>query len=61
MGFGSEDIASFIQKIERDHFDKSVTSHYNHREWQDVYHVPSDAGVIYIKFRGDVVTEFLLL
>jgi motility quorum-sensing regulator/GCU-specific mRNA interferase toxin len=38
-----------------------MTSHHNAREWQDVYHVPSDFGVLYINFRADVVTEFLLL
>jgi motility quorum-sensing regulator/GCU-specific mRNA interferase toxin len=28
---------------------------------QDVYHVPSPAGVLYVKFTADVVTEFPLL
>lgn len=27
----------------------------------DVYHVPSAAGILYVKFRADLVTEFLLL
>jgi hypothetical protein len=34
---------------------------HNHRLWQDVYHVPSPAGVLYVKFTADAVTEFLLL
>jgi motility quorum-sensing regulator/GCU-specific mRNA interferase toxin len=29
--------------------------------WQDVNHVPSEAGLLYVKFTADVVTEFLLL
>lgn len=33
----------------------------NHRVWQDVYHVPSFVGTLYIKFTEDAVTEFLLL
>lgn len=61
MGFGSAEMIAVIQKIERKHFDKSVTSFRDHREWQDVYHVPSEVGTIYVKFRSDVVTEFLLL
>lgn len=61
IGFGSEEMADVIRTMQREHFDKSVTSIGNIREWQDVYHVPSDAGVLYIKFRADVVTEFVLL
>ncbi|TXM64012.1 type II toxin-antitoxin system MqsR family toxin [Methylobacterium sp. WL120] len=61
LGFGSSEMAAVIRTMQREHFDKSVTSFNNHREWQDVYHVPSDAGTLYIKFRADVVTEFLLL
>ncbi len=61
IGFGATDMIDTIQTIKRRHFDKSVTSHYNSREWQDVYHVPSEVGMLYIKFRSDTVTEFLLL
>jgi hypothetical protein len=45
----------------RAHFYKSMTSHGDHRIWQDLYHVPSEAGTLYVKFAADVVTEFLLL
>ncbi|TXM69561.1 type II toxin-antitoxin system MqsR family toxin [Methylobacterium sp. WL69] len=61
LGVGSNDMVRIVQMLERKHFQKSVTSHANPREWQDVYHVPSSIGVLYIKFRADVVTEFLLL
>jgi motility quorum-sensing regulator/GCU-specific mRNA interferase toxin len=47
--------------MQRAHFYKSMTSHGDHRIWQDVYHVPSEAGTLYVKFTADVVTEFLLL
>lgn len=61
LGFGMSEMSSVIRTMQREHFDKSVTSFGNHREWQDVYHVPSEVGVLYIKFRADAVTEFLLL
>lgn len=61
LGFGSEEMAAVIQTMRREHFDKSMTSYNDHRQWQDVYHVPSEAGVLYVKFRADAVTEFLLL
>ena len=38
-----------------------MTAYANQREWQDVYHVPSAVGVLYIKFTADALTEFLLL
>ncbi|MEQ1811550.1 MAG: type II toxin-antitoxin system MqsR family toxin [Terricaulis sp.] len=61
LGFGRSEIVATIQTMERAHFFKSMTSHRDHRIWQDVYHVPSDIGALYVKFTADVVTEFLLL
>jgi motility quorum-sensing regulator / GCU-specific mRNA interferase toxin len=54
-------MAAIIGSMKRKHFYKSVTSIHNHREWQDVYHIPSELGVLFVKFRSDVVTEFVLL
>ena len=61
LGFGKAEIMEVIQTMERSHFYKSMTSRADHRVWQDVYHVPSDAGVLYVKFTAGVLTEFLLL
>jgi motility quorum-sensing regulator/GCU-specific mRNA interferase toxin len=61
LGFGRAEIVETIQTVQREHFYKSMTSYADHRLWQDVYHVPSPAGVLYIKFTADAVTEFLLL
>lgn len=61
LGFGRTEIVATIQTMERAHFYKSMTSHRDHRVWQDVYHVPSEVGVLYVKFTADVVTEFVLL
>jgi len=61
LGFGRTEIVATIQTMQREHFDKSMTSYADSRLWQDVYHVPSSAGVLYVKFTADVVTEFLLL
>jgi motility quorum-sensing regulator/GCU-specific mRNA interferase toxin len=40
---------------------KSTTSLGDHRQWQDVYHVPHDGLLLYLKFTDAVVTEFVLL
>jgi motility quorum-sensing regulator / GCU-specific mRNA interferase toxin len=61
LGFGRMEIVATIQTMQRAHFYKSMTSYGDHRIWQDVYHVPSEVGTLYIKFTADVVTEFLLL
>ncbi len=50
-----------IQSMRREHFYKSMTSYADHRIWQDVYHVPSEVGTLYVKFMADTITEFLLL
>jgi motility quorum-sensing regulator/GCU-specific mRNA interferase toxin len=61
LGFDRQAIIDTIQTMERGHFYKSMTSYADHRVWQDVYHVPSDEGPLYVKFTADAVTEFLLL
>lgn len=61
LGFGRSEIVDTIQSMRREHFYKSMTGHADHRLWQDVYHVPSPVGVLYVKFTADVITQFLLL
>jgi motility quorum-sensing regulator/GCU-specific mRNA interferase toxin len=61
LGFGRAEIAGIIQTMQRTQFYKSMTSYEDHRVWQDVYHVPSEAGTLYVKFTADAVTEFVLL
>ena len=61
LGFGRAEIVATIQTMRREHFYKSMTSYADHRLWQDVYHVPSPEGVLYVKFTADTVTEFKLL
>jgi len=38
-----------------------MTSFHDHRQWQDVYHLPDEDRVLYVKFTDAVVTEFILL
>jgi motility quorum-sensing regulator/GCU-specific mRNA interferase toxin len=61
LGFGRAEIVETIQTMKRTQFYKSMTAHHDHHVWQDVYHVPSSVGVLYVKFTSDVVSEFLLL
>lgn len=61
LGYGRAEIVNTIQTMRREHFYKSMTAYADSRLWQDVYHVPSPVGVLYVKFTADAVTEFLLL
>lgn len=61
IGFRRQEIAATIRIMERSQFYKSMTAYADYKVWQDVYHVPSEAGLLYVKFTADAVTEFLLL
>lgn len=61
LGFGGDEIIATIQTMESKQFYKSMTSNYDNKLWQDVYHVPSSVGLLYVKFTADAVTEFKLL
>ena len=61
IGFRRKEIVATIRTIERLQFYKSITANADYKVWQDVYHVPSEAGLLYVKFTADAVTEFLLL
>ena len=61
LGFKLSDIDKFISTIERKHFYKSMTSYANHKIWQDVYHVPFEDMILYVKFTKNLISEFILL
>jgi motility quorum-sensing regulator/GCU-specific mRNA interferase toxin len=42
LGMTLQDVVQVVQSMTRGHFYKSMTSHGDHRVWQDVYHVPWD-------------------
>jgi len=61
LGYGRVEVVNTIQTMQRRHFYKSMTAYADSRLWQDVYHVPSPVGMLYVKFTADAITEFLLL
>ena len=61
LGLSVSDVAILVNKLEPKHFFKSMTSFHDHRQWQDVYHLPDEDRVLYVKFTDAVVTEFILL
>lgn len=61
IGFTRSEIDATLASMSRHQFYKSMTAHADHRIWQDVYHVPSSAGLLYVKFTAGTLTEFTLL
>ena len=61
LGLDSEGIRNIVATMEPSMFYKSMTSYADHRVWQDVYHVPWENCLLYIKFTEDMISEFLLL
>jgi motility quorum-sensing regulator/GCU-specific mRNA interferase toxin len=61
LGFNRSGIAAVIQGMQRPMFYKSMTTLADHRTWQDVYHVPADDLMLYVKFQADLVTEFRVM
>ena len=61
LGYGRAEIVETVKRMQRGQFYKSMTAYADSRLWQDVYHVPSPVGMLYVKFTADTITEFLLL
>ncbi len=61
LGFVNEDIIMVIQAITNKDFIKSMTSHADHKIWQDVYNVSWGDMFLYIKFTAGKVAGFSLL
>jgi motility quorum-sensing regulator / GCU-specific mRNA interferase toxin len=61
LGHGSDEIVDIIKTITAAHFYKSMTSNYDAKVWQDVYHVPHSNGTLYVKFTDNGGSDFVLL
>jgi motility quorum-sensing regulator/GCU-specific mRNA interferase toxin len=61
LGFTRNGMVEVVQGMKAGHFYKSMTSFADHSVWQDVYHVPWDDKMLYVKFTGECLTGFLLL
>jgi motility quorum-sensing regulator / GCU-specific mRNA interferase toxin len=61
LGFDRQGVVAVIASIERRMFVKSTTTFIDHRVWQDVYRVPAEELILYVKFQADMVTEFKVM
>jgi motility quorum-sensing regulator/GCU-specific mRNA interferase toxin len=58
MGLRSKEILAVISALTMRDFYKSMTTHADHRIWQDVYRPETEAGAVYLK---PTVVEDLLV
>ncbi|OTP72735.1 Toxin mRNA interferase YgiU [Caballeronia sordidicola] len=49
MGFDFNDMIEVIRALAPKDFYKSMTTHADHRVWQDVYQPTTSAGPVYLK------------
>ena len=59
LGLDFEGMLSVIERLESKDFYKSMTTHDDHRVWQDVYRPVTHAGAIYLKLT--VVDDVLIV
>jgi motility quorum-sensing regulator / GCU-specific mRNA interferase toxin len=59
MGFGFEQVVAIILALDTGDFYKSMTTHADHRIWQDVYRPWTSAGTAYLKI--SVLEEVLVI
>ena len=58
MGFDAEEMLQIVAKLKAKDLHKSMTTHRDHKVWQDVYRADTDRGVAYVKL---TVVEDLLI
>ena len=58
MGMGVAEMLDAVASLTGRNLYKSMTTHADHRVWHDVYHVDTEAGLVYLKL---TVVEDLLI
>jgi len=59
MGFDFEGIVAVVMRLTPADFHKSMTTHSDHRIWQDVYRPTTPAGEVYLKLT--VIDDVLIV
>ncbi len=52
-GMAQADALAVVKALRRSDFYKSMTTHADHRDWQDVYHSEWNGILLYIKFQRE--------
>ena len=60
-GMVNQDALDVVQSLSRHNFYKSMTTHADHRVWQDVYRAERNGLELYIKFQRDSAGFFFTI
>ena len=60
-GMVNQDALYVVQSLSRQNFYKSMTTHADHRVWQDVYHSEWNNLELYVKFQRDSAGFFFTI
>ena len=60
-GMVNQDALDVVQSLSRHNFYKSMTTHADHRVWQDVYRAERNGLELYIKFQRDPEGIFFII
>lgn len=61
LGMSSDDIDTLVSSIKSEHFYKSMSSTKHAKIWQDVYRVPYEGKVIYLKISTGLEKPFIIV
>ena len=59
MGFDFDDMLAVVMALTAADFYKSMTTHADHRVWQDLYRPSTPAGAVYVKLT--VIDDVLIV
>jgi motility quorum-sensing regulator/GCU-specific mRNA interferase toxin len=59
LGFGFKEMVEVVMALSPKDFYKSMTTHTDHRVWQDVYRPTTQAGELYLKLT--VIDDVLIV
>ena len=59
LGFDFDGIVSVVMALTSKDFYKSITTHADHKIWQDVYRPTTEAGEVYLKLT--VINDLLIV
>ena len=59
MGLSRREVIDILARLERSDLYKSMTTHADHRVWQDVYHPVTPYGSLYLKL--SVIEQLVLV
>lgn len=59
IGLDFQGVIAVVMKLKAEEFYKSMTTHSDHKVWQDVYHTSTESRLVYLKMT--VIEEVVII